>query len=288
MFFLTHILNRPVVDVAGVRLGWVEDLVLDGMELFPRVQAIVLARRGQGAVFVPWQAVLEVDAAGVRLSTPREQLPSSPLDDHATFLRRDILDKQVVDIHGRKVVRVNDLQLAPIDSELRLIGADIGVSGLLRRLSLERPMRTMARAINTRLPERVIPWNYVEGLETEWPSLRLNVSHRRLAELPPTDIADILAQLHPAERDELLLSIDNETLADTLPHLEDDMQAEVILSMTDERASDIMEILPPDEAADVLGDISEERAARILHLMEPEEADDVRELLQATRRRAGV
>ncbi|HEX2950809.1 MAG TPA: CBS domain-containing protein, partial [Armatimonadota bacterium] len=280
MLFLAHILNLPVLDCAGLRLGWVEDLVLTGLDLFPRVEAVVLARRGQGAVFIPWDAVGQVDKTGLHLLQSRQDLTTSPLTDEAIFLRRDILDKQVVDIHGRRVVRVNDLQFVPIDNELRLIGADIGMRGLLRRLGVERPLSYMAKSVHSRLPERVIPWNYVEGLETEWPSVRLNVSHRRLRELPATDIADILTSLHRTERDEILLHIDDETLADTLPHLEDDMQADVIMSMTDERASDILEILPPDEAADVLGDISEERAERILHLMEPEEAEDVRELLR--------
>lgn len=280
MFFLAHILNRPVLDASGRRLGWVEDLVLTSLDLFPTVAALVLARRGRRAVFVPWRDVAATDATVIRLWRNREEIETSPLDENAIFLRRDILDKQVVDIHGRKVVRVNDLQLASVDSELRLIGADIGVRGLLRRLNLERPATVMAHTMNASLPARVIPWNYVEGLETEWSSLRLNVSHRRLRELPATDIADILAQMHPIDREELVTRFDDETLADTLPHLEEDMQAEVISAMTDQRASDIMEILPPDEAADVLGDLSEERAERILHLMEPDEAEDVRELLQ--------
>jgi len=287
VLFLTHILNQPVVDAAGVRLGWVEDLVLNGLDLFPRVNAIVLARRGQGAVFVPWEAVDEFEHRVVRLNTTREGLPTLPLADDAVFLRRDILDKQIVDIHGRKVVRVNDLQLAPIDDELRLVSADIGVSGLLRRLALERPVRSVARSLNRPLPERLIPWNYVEGLETEWPSVKLSVPRRRLRDLPPPDIADIIAQLHPADRGEVLRQFDDETLADALPHLEDEVQAEVILAMPEERASDILEILPPDEAADVLGEMAEDQAERILHLMEPEDAEDVRELLQYDEDTAG-
>lgn len=280
MLFLAHILNRPVVDAAGARLGWVEDLILTGLDLFPRVDAIVLARRGRGAVFVPWSTVAQVDRSRIRLAVPREELASQPLDEDAIFLRRDILDKQIVDIHGRKVVRVNDLQLAPIAAELRLVGADIGAGGLLRRLNLERPVRFISRAMNAPFPEHIVPWNYVEGLETEWASVRLNITHHRLRELPPADLADILAQLQPLERDEVLRDMDDETLADTLPHLEEDVQAELIMAMTDERASDIMEMMPPDEAADVLGDLAEERAERILHLMEPDDAADVRELLR--------
>jgi len=280
VLFLTHILNRPVVDAAGTRLGWVDDLVLVGEELFPLVQALVLARRGSRALFIPWDAVSDIDGAVIRLTSDRHHLPSLPLDDTAIFLRRDILDKQVVDINGRKVVRINDLQLVPVANELRLIGADIGLAGLLRRLSLERPLRALADRMHSTLPDRVIPWNYVEGLETEWSSLRLTIPHKRLRELPVTDIADILAQLHPLDRDELLQQIDDQTLADTLPHLDEDLQAEVILGLSDERASDILEILPPDEAADVLGDLSEEHAERILLLMEPDDAEDVRELLQ--------
>ncbi|HEY3377527.1 MAG TPA: CBS domain-containing protein, partial [Armatimonadota bacterium] len=280
MLFLAQLLNRPVFAADGVNLGWVEDLVLTGLDLFPKVAALVLARRGHGAVFLPWEQVGSINHAGLHLLATREQLHTSPLDDTAIFLRRDILDKQIVDIHGRKVVRVNDLQLAPIDHELRLIGADIGARGLLRRLNLEGVVQLLASAVKSPLPERIIPWNYVEGLEMEWPSVRLNVSHRRLRDLPPPDLADILAQLHPVDRQEMVSHIDDETLADTLPHLEDDVQAAVILAMTAERASDILEILPPDEAADVLGDLSEERAEHLLHLMEPEDADDVRELLR--------
>lgn len=285
--FLTHILNRPVVDAAGVRLGWVEDLVLGDQDLFPRVEAIVLARRGQGAVFVPWEAVEEIADRHLRLRATRDQLPTLSLGDDAVFLRRDILDKQVVDIHGRKVVRVNDLQLAPIDHELRLVSADIGVGGLLRRLALERPARTLARAFNGQLADRLIPWNYVEGLETEWPSVKLSVPRRRLRELPPPDIADIIAQLSPADRSDVLQHFDDETLADALPHLEDEVQAELILALSEERGADILEILPPDEAADVLGEMDEAQAERILHLMEPEEAEDVRELLQYAEDTAG-
>lgn len=287
MLFLTHILNLPVVDAAGVRLGWVEDLVLGDLDLFPRVEAIVLARRGRGAVLVPWEAIDEVANRNIRLITTREKLTTLPLRDDAVFLRRDILDKQVVDIHGRKVVRVNDLQLAPIDHELRLVSADIGVGGLLRRMALERPARGLMRTFNGHLPDRLIPWNYVEGLETEWPSVKLSVPRRRLRDLPPPDIADIIAQLHPADRGEVLRQFDDETLADALPHLEDEVQAEVILAMPEERGADIMEILPPDEAADVLGEMDEAQAERILHLMEPEEAEDVRELLQYDEDTAG-
>jgi Mg2+ transporter MgtE len=284
MLFLAHILNRPVLDAAGVRLGWVEDLVLTGLDLFPRIDAIVLARRGRGAVFIPWGVVETLDGT-VQLSVARDALPTSPLDPDAIFLRRDILDKQVVDIHGRKVVRVNDLQLAPIDRDLRLIGADIGVGGLLRRLNLEGPVRALFGRRS--LPQRVIPWNYVEGLATEWTSVRLNISHRRLHELPPTDIADIMAQLHPDDREELLQTIDDETLADTLPHLEEEVQAEMLIAMGDERAADLIEIMPPDEAADALGELTEEHAERILGLMEPEDAEDVRELLQYEEDTAG-
>jgi Mg2+ transporter MgtE len=222
-----------------------------------------------------------IDGEGVlKLAAARDHLPTAPLEDDAVFLRRDILDKQVVDIHGRRVVRVNDLQLARIDGDLRLVGADIGMAGLLRRLSLERPARAMAASLRRALPERVIPWNYVEGIETEWTSVRLSVSHRRLRELPGTDIADILAQLDPRDREHVLESLDDETVADTLPHLEEDVQADVIRAFPDARASDIMEMLPPDDAADVLGDLPEEHAERILGLMEPDEAEDVRELLR--------
>ncbi|MEI7831720.1 MAG: CBS domain-containing protein [bacterium] len=278
--FLAHILNKPVVDAAGVRLGWVDDLVLNELDLFPTIHALVLGRTGQGALIVCWDGVADYAGKALNLNIKRAELVDLEMPDDAVFLRRDILDQQVVDINGRRVVRVNDLQLNDIEGDLRLVGADIGITGLLRRLSLERPSRALAKMFRSSIHERIIPWNYVEGIEREWTTLKLNVSHRRLREMPAIEIADIIAQLHPLDRKELFAKIDDDTLADALPHLEDSMQVDVIRAMSDERASDIIELMAPDDAADVLGDMGEEEAERILHLMEPEEAADVRELLQ--------
>lgn len=278
--FLANILNKPVIDAAGVRLGWVDDLVLNELDLFPTVHALVLGRGGQGALIITWDDVADYAEKAMHLNVPREELLDLEMPDDAIFLRRDILDQQVVDINGHRVVRVNDLQLNDIEGDLRLVGADIGITGLLRRLSLERPSRALATMVNAKLPERIIPWNYIEGIEREWTSIKLNISHRRLREMPAIEIADIIAQLHPLDRDQLFTKMDDSTLADALPHLEDGMQVDVIRAMSDERASDIIELMAPDDAADVLGDMHEDEAERILHLMEPEEAADVRELLQ--------
>ncbi len=278
--FLAHILNKPVMDAAGVRLGWVDDLVLNELDLFPTVHALVLARAGQGALIITWDDVANYAGKYLNLNVNRAELVDLEMPDDAVFLRRDILDQQVVDINGLRVVRVNDLQLNDIEGDLRLVGADIGITGLLRRLSLERPSRALAKLFHSSIHERIIPWNYVEGIEREWTSLKLNVSHRRLREMPAIEIADIIAQLHPLDRKELFAKIDDDTLADALHHLEDSMQVDVIREMSDERASDIIELMAPDDAADVLGDMEEDEAERILHLMEPDEAADVRELLQ--------
>ncbi len=280
MLFLAHLLNRPVRDVNGITMGWVEDMVLATIDLFPRVDALVLARRGRGAVVIQWDQINSITSEELTLKNSRKETTTEAISETMTLLKRDILDKQIVDTNGRRIVRINDLQFVNYGDDLRLIGADISAIGILRRMNLEIPARFIAKLTGQQLTEKIIPWNYVENLETDWSTVKLNVSSRGLRDLPAPEIADLLEELAPADRSEILARIDNETLADTLPYLEDEMQAELLEAIDDERASDILEIMPPDEAADALGEMDEDRAERLLNLMEEDEAEDVRELMQ--------
>ena len=286
MLYLSLLLGLPVYDAAGKRVGALSDLSADFRPLFPRVLALGITRPGRRTLFVPWRQVALLDPREVRLTVEEEELtPVEPAEGEGR-LRRELLDRQIVDRHGRKVVRVNDLALARTDGELRLVAVDAGMRGMLRRLNWEGAFLAVAQLARVQPADTLIPWNYVEPLE-HLGEVRLRVSRRRLAELPATDLADIIEQLDAPGRSMLLDTLDNSTLAEALPEMEQELQVEVMESLTQERASDILEIMPPDEAADLLGDLPEEKAGDLLEGMEREDARDVRHLLQFPEDSAG-
>lgn len=276
MLFLAHLLGRPVRDADGQRVGIIADFCVVTGELFPRVSGILITRRGRRAGVLPWESVAHIDERGATLAAAQGEPSLRDLAPDEILLRRDILDQQIVDLHGRRVVRVNDLRLARTDGEFRLVGADVGARALLRRLNLE----WLAEALRLRMPSRLISWNYVQPVGGEQAGVRLHVAHDRLRRLPAADLADILGDLDPPARAVVLNAIDNQAVAQALPELEPGEQVSVLESLPTERAGDILDILPPDEAADVLGDLPNERAEALLAEMEPGEAAEVRNLLQ--------
>ena len=189
------------------------------------------------------------------------------------------MDKQIVDIDGRKVVRVNDLRLDEVDGALHLVAVDVGAAGLFRRLGIEGGSRRVARGLHRPIPERYIDWEDVDPVETSVASIKLRVPHGGLAELHPADLATIIDQLAPRDRAGVLASLDDEAVADAIEEMEPDTQVEVLEDLAPERAADILEEMSPDDAADLVADLSDETRDEILALMESEEKAEVQELL---------
>ena len=183
-------------------------------------------------------------------------MPSPSPAKSLIWLGRDLLDKQIVDTHGVKLVRVNDLALTPINGDLRLAGVDSSLAGLLRRLGLE----WLARVLRRGRP-RLIDWEQVD-IGPAVDEVRLKVPFDRLRAMRPADIGAIISQMSPGEAADVLEALDDETAADALAELSDEHQAAVLTAMEPEEAADVLEQMPPDEAADVLGDVEEERAER--------------------------
>src|SRR5579885_1102808 len=265
MAYFSTLIGRPVCDARGERIGKLVDLLAPAATDYPSIDALAVeAGRGE-QLLVPWQDVAAFDQTGIRLNRQRDQLDAyTPVED-ALFLRRQVLDRQLIDINGHRVVRVNDLQLAPVDGELRLVSVDVGAPGLLRRLGLEQPVERLARVVGRELPHHVIPWCDVDPVESGPSGVRLRVPAEDLARLHPADIAEIVNSLDHYHGAAVLGAVDTETAADDLSD--------------DARAADILEEMDPDDAADLLGDMSRERADAILAAMEPDEAAEVRGLL---------
>jgi len=279
MLYLSQAIGRPVLDRDGDPIGKVADLIVALGGRYPPVTGLVV-ETDRRRIFIPWASVAAFDAsAGARLSTDRLDMAKFHQRPNEITLKQDLLDKQIVDIDGRKVVRVNDLRLDEIEGKLHLVAVDVGAAGLLRRLGLESAYRTIARNTRIPLPERYIDWEDVDPVETSIASIKLRVPHAGLAELHPSDLATIIDQLAPKDRVGVLAALDDEAAADVFEEMEPETQVEVIEDLDPARAADILEEMSPDDAADLVQDLSDETREEILALMERDEAEELGELL---------
>jgi len=277
-FYLSQVIGRPVLDRHGEPIGTVADLIVAIGDRYPPVTGLVV-KTDRRKIFLPWADVARFDASGAQLATPTIEIDKFAQRPNELLLSADLQDKQIVDIDGRKVVRVNDLRLDEIEGRLHLVAVDVGAAGLLRRLGVEGGFRTIARNLRLPLPERYIDWEDVDPVETSIASIRLRVPHEGLRELHPADLATIIDQLAPRDRAGILASLDDEAAADAIEEMEPETQVEVLEDLEPGRAADILEEMSPDDAADLIADLSDAAREEIMPLMERDEALEVEELL---------
>ncbi|MFL5801031.1 MAG: magnesium transporter [Roseiflexaceae bacterium] len=266
MLFLTSLLDQPVAGKTGEVIGRLEDLIVRmGDDLYPPIAGLVV-RDWRRRFFVPSSHLQSLDDS-TRLSSSTVDLQPFARRDGEVLLRKDVLDHQLIDITGRRIVRVNDVQLAAVEEIYRVVGVDISPQALARRLG----PRALAHRIAGR---QVIGWADVQYLASAAP-VQLKVSYDRLAELHPVDLARIVDALSYREGAEIVAALDDETAAETLEEVSDERLADLLEAMDQERAADILEEMDPGAAADALEDLDEEIAEQLLARMEPEEAADV-------------
>lgn len=284
--FFSALLDKPVYSNQRM-IGRIKDMVVQFSERLPEVNAVLLGGREQA--YIDWQDIISIKE-GRHFALECEP-DSRKLDFTLPFgqvkLRTQLLDRQIVDTAGAKVVRVNDLRMVWRQNRLLLSSVDVGFSGLLRRAGLLTGFnRFLSLLFESRLNDNLIPWNLVQDIGSE-DALRLRLPHSRLSRLHPADLADIIESLDPPERARLFKALDIETAADILEEAEPDVQRSLINTVADETASDILEQMSPDEAADILQGMDQERAENILRDMEVEQAKDVRTLLPHDQETAG-
>ena len=290
MFYLTRMLGKPVIDATGETIGTIHDVAIATREVFPRVTSLAFIGPDKTPFMLSWRKfVASVDEDQVTLTVARPELRFSYLQPDEVLLARDLLNKQIVDTQGMKVVRVNDLKLSESRNQLRLLGAEVGARGILRGLSpaLESIASNIAKLFGRELSENLIAWNYMDLLDRDLSHVQLSVTHKRLHELHPADVADVLEQLSPAQRAAVFEHLDNTQAALTVAELEDELQADVIDDLGSQRASDILEMMDPDDAADIIGDLPYDKAEALLRLMGVQEARTVRSLLGYREKTAG-
>lgn len=280
---LTLLEGTPVVDAVGQMLGRVTDVAVGtGAEAGRVLSLVVKSSRGREHINV--QALSLTEAGGLIMAAGTEPQPLSP-NESALLLRQDLLDRQIIDVYGRKVVRVNDVDLkwqaVERGTPLQVTQVEVGLRGATRRMLKGLLPAARVAAIANRIPPRVIPWEFVDVIEVD-PArrVRLKIEHERLAQMHPADIADILEELAPAEREAVFQTLDEEVAAEALEEVEPKLQRSLIASLDSEGAADIVEEMDPDAAADLLADLPEAHSGAILESMEPEERHEVEELLE--------
>jgi len=275
--FVSEILKKPVLDPKGEEIGRIKDLVLVRWEPLPKVDAFIL-QRGKQLFKLPWSGVSIFNKKVIASSLYIDAIERYA-DEEDLLAVRDILDKQIVDANGAKVVRANDIKLEGYKNNAVLVAVDVGTRGILRRLGIERGGEDLLRLFKTDLPYKLISWNYLQPLHPRISEIGLTVPRQMLAELHPADLAELIEQVSHDEGAEFIKSLDLETAAETLVELEPAAQSAIIEEMDTERASDIIEEMPPDDAADLLSVLPAEKVQAILETMDKEDAEDIQELL---------
>ncbi|HEX6505766.1 MAG TPA: CBS domain-containing protein [Terriglobales bacterium] len=280
---LTELLGSKVYDAAGAIRGRVREVAVSPQEDPARVSTLIVKTRG-GNRLLAFSSIRSING-GVRTETKEDDWPRDVGMEGLFLLERDLLDQQVIDVNGRKVVRVNDVDLHEEVTGNRVVlkvgSVDVGARGAIRRLLKGVVPHAALYLLLKRIPPRAIPWEFVDLIETD-PArrVRLKISHERLAKLHPADIADIIEDLAPDEREAVFETLDEEVAAEALEEVEPKLQKAIVESLDSDRAADIVEEMDPDAAADLLKDLPEEHTEKILEEMAPEERDEVSGLLE--------
>jgi len=287
MAFLSEILGHTITDIDGRYIGKLEDLIArePADAIHPIVDAVVIKDRNK-TIIVPYILVMALFAPSIPLKCRAEDIKVYDPAENDIFLSRDVLDKQIIDTDGARVVRVNDLELVRVNGTLYVGNVDIGLMGIFRRLGVADVTRRVSALLRLPDSQTFISWDDVELLRHD-PFMRLRVPVEKISELHPADVAEILSDMNKLESGELLEALNMEQLADTLEEVETEFQADLIENMSDEKVADILEEMEPDEAADLLAELPEQRSRDLLELMNKEDSEDVRKLLSYPEDSAG-
>jgi magnesium transporter len=285
--FFSELENALVVDRLEKPVGRVKDALLVLGEQFPKILGLLIRTiEGEDRVLT----IGEIDLIGpqfVSTQSVKDRLVLATLRPQDILIKKNILDQQVVDTNGARVLRVNDLKLAKVGQDVRLIAADVGMRGMLRRLGVVKMFDLLFGILGKKVPDRLIGWNYVELLEADLEKGLIKIPHRRVEELHPADIASIISRVHKDERHAIFASLSDKTAAEALHELEPKIQAMLLMTVDTKKALNVLNRMPVDEAADVLGDLPGEKTEELLRLMRPKKSSEIRKLLKHSETTAG-
>jgi len=285
VFYLSKLLGSPVKDVEDKPAGTVHDLVVSSRQAYPQITAIGVRRHGR-TLYAPWVTVTSFEESAVLLRIPASELGERELQPGELHLAATFLDKQLVDTEGRKIIRVNDIQLLRTGAHVHVAGVDVSSNAILRRVGLAKVGERLAKNRQNPKPH-LIDWKDVDVEHTDDSSVRLAVPRTKLELLHPADIADLVHELSPEERAAVLDALEGDLAADTFEELHSSYQASLLLDLPDAKASELLANMSPDDAADLLADLPDDRRQHFIAMMEKDDAEDLRELLSYPEHSAG-
>ncbi len=289
ILYLTELIGVKVYDLKGRRIGTLRDAAL-----VPLIDPVRLDRylvgAGPGWLSLRYDQIQSIGHDGIHLND--ERLTPYHSDEYMLRMVRDLLDQQIIDAQGRKVVRVNDVTFLK-ESEnghdvLHILEVDIGIRSMFRRMLRGIVSPVVVRRLQRRIPPHSIRWEFCNMLEADpQRRVRLNISNKLLEDMHPADLADIVENLGHEDRAAIFNTVDTETAADLLSEVEPEIQTRIIESLKVGKAADILEEMEPSDAADLLNDLEEDRSEQILDEMEPEDKEEVEDLLDFRDNTAG-
>lgn len=287
-FFFSKILYKNIYNIQDSIIGKLNDVILDFNSSRPTIKAIEVKNGGRLSYISA--DFLEVSNDGLEkysIKMNTNSIHVMPQPENEFFLARDFLDKQIVDINGRKVERVNDVRVGIIQGNWCVVAVDIGLRGLLRRLGFEYSVIRITNILKKEFRNTLVYWDNVQPLSTGIPNLQLSTSMNKLTTLHAADIADIIEELDKQSQINLFHVLDDAKAAEVLEEMEAESQLSILDTLPDEKASDLLEIMPSDEAADILEEIDDSRVEKLLDQMESENSSEIRELMEYDEKTAG-
>lgn len=293
--YLSFVIGQLIKDPHGNEIGRLTDLIVSPSEHLPVVSAVRVKTDRTNEEMIAWRCFsYDEQSERFSLAVSKDDIVRYEVGEEDLLLRTNVMDKQIVDVHDYRVVRVNDIRIEPSSGRLYLVGVDTGTRGLLRRMGLMHVADRITKSFSKikilssmKLSSHIIGWHDVEAFERGVGRLKLKVTAARLSALHPSDIARIVNELDPDQRNDVMETLDVETAAEVLSEAHPEVQASIVENLEEELAADLLEEMDPDEAADILGDVSAEKREDILDEMEPEDAEDVIELLAYDENTAG-
>jgi magnesium transporter len=290
--YATELMGSKTYDVQGNYVGRIREFFVEPAEAPNRVSHFLLSRGHFQPLVAKYNQIASVEAGRMQLSVSERALELYEPNESWLAVQKDLMDQQIIDTRGRKVVRVNDVDLTPLRSngnvELRLTQVDVGLPGAVRRLLQGVVPAVVVRKLQSKLPQSAIRWEFVNLIEPDpMRRVKLRITHEKLEDLHPADLAEIMEHLSAAERQGIIASLDEETAAAVLAELDERLTTQIVEKMDPEKAADILEEMAPDAAADLLADLPKETSEELLDEMPGQEADEVRELLEFDPSRAG-
>ncbi|MEK7230142.1 MAG: CBS domain-containing protein [Candidatus Binatota bacterium] len=283
--FASELIGDPVVDCLEQNVGKIKDIIVTLGEPFPKVIGLSVAL-SDGKREAKVLLIGEINLIGkqfVSTHPAKDRIVWTTIREGDVLLMRDVVDRQVVDLEGARVIRVNDLKLAKVEQDVRLIAADVGLRGMLRRLSLEKTISWFLDLLGKKIPEQLIGWDHVQDLSGG----KISVPSKTITDLHPADVAQIISQVRPDEKTFIFSTLSNNTAAEALHELEPMLAAVLIAKLDTKKALGILEKMPADEVADILGDLPSEKSQQLLSLMRVRKATQIRKLLQHRDETAG-